>query len=248
MRVLTWNVYKDNRRLHKVFNFLKNGKFDVLCLQELPLHATKELESLGAYRVLEDASVIYKDAWKEPERMCSAIISSFPIHNYGVVRHKGFYEEKTPRDIRYADFKADSLYVDIETEGRKLRIFNVHFKCVAGPHHRLSQLRDVLERFHPERENIVCGDFNAFGHPMVNPFVAGYFGYRMREWLVNEKKLLAKAFEHHGLQNPFRNSVTFLKFPMQLDYILVPEKTRVRAQKRFLSSHGSDHLPLSVDI
>ncbi|MGD0576912.1 MAG: hypothetical protein ABSA74_02460, partial [Candidatus Staskawiczbacteria bacterium] len=142
----------------------------------------------------------------------------------------------------------DSIYVDIDAPGHKLRIFNVHFKCVAGPYHRLSQFREVLENFDPKRENIICGDLNTFGHPIVNIFLWKYFGYRIQELFINEKKILRTHFDLNKLKNPFRGMITFIKFPMQLDYILLPKKTKISAKQRFLRPYGSDHLALSVEI
>ncbi|MBI2122368.1 MAG: hypothetical protein HYT98_04590 [Candidatus Sungbacteria bacterium] len=228
--------------------FLKNGKFDVICLQEFPIQDLKKLNLLTAHLYFEEEFLVYNNSRKKPDRMYTVIISNTPIQNKGVIKHKNYYEDITKQDDRYQDFRADSMYADIDIGERKLRIFNVHFRCVAGPYHRLSQFREVLENFNPQRENIVCGDLNTFGHPVINIFVWKYFGFKIREFFINEKTILRATFDLNKLQNPFRGLLTFLKFPMQLDYILLPNITKIISKRRFLNSYGSDHLPISVEI
>jgi len=248
MKILSWNIYKDNKKIPDAIEFLKNKKFDIICIQEFPKQDLDKLNSLAAQYIFADEYVAYNNLRKKPDRMYTVIISNVPIKNHATIKHKEYYEDVSLRDKRYQDFRADSIYADIDVGERKLRVFNVHFKCVAGPYHRLSQLREVLENFNYERENIICGDLNTFGHPMINIFVWKYFGFKIRELFVNEKTILKVTFDLNKLQNPFRRSLTFLKFPTQLDYILLPNTTKIISKQKFLQSYGSDHLPICVEI
>jgi endonuclease/exonuclease/phosphatase family metal-dependent hydrolase len=60
--------------------------------------------------------------------------------------------------------------------------------------------------------------------------------------------LFAAFFDVHNLQNPFKGYMTFLKFPVQLDYILLPRSTKILEKERYRSAYGSDHLPISIKI
>lgn len=232
----------------EVIEFLKNEKFDVICLQEFPIEYLEKLSSLFSHYIFEKELLVYKNGRKKTTRVYTVTISRIPIKNTDVIQHKEFYEEGAKRERRYRNFRAHSIYADIDVGKRKMRIFNVHFKCVAGSHHRFSQFREILHHFDPERENIICGDLNTFSRPIINIFIWKYFGLKVKELFIHEKKSLKRIFDLHKLKNPFENFVTFLKFPVQLDYILLPTLTKMISKRRFLRRRGSDHFPISVEI
>ena len=248
MRIISWNIYKDNRDIHKAIAFLKGQKADIICLQEFPVEHVNLLDGLGLNIALCDEVLIYKDHKKPDVKLYSVIASRFHIEKHAIVEHKNQYELVSGINKQYHHFRADSCYVDVASDGELFRIFNVHFKSVAGPYHRLSQFKEVIEHLARDRQNIICGDLNTFGKPLLNLFVWKYFGYKIHEIKMHEGKILRVLLNLYGFKNPFHGYFTFLKFPAQLDYILVPAHFDIKLKRRFLHFHGSDHFPLLLEI
>src|SRR3989344_1776739 len=143
MKILNWNIYQHNRNIHKAVEFLKNQQADVICLQEFPKKQLHLLDTLRGHIVMCDEIKIHKKR-RSRAKLYSVIISRYPIGQKTVIAHKRRYSQAHPKGDRYAYFKADSLYVDIETYEGSFRIFNAHFRCFTGPHHRLSQFKEVI--------------------------------------------------------------------------------------------------------
>jgi endonuclease/exonuclease/phosphatase family metal-dependent hydrolase len=240
MKIISWNIYKDNRRVVDAISFLKKQNADVLCLQEFPVGEVDLLQRLGMHLLVEDHLMEYRNEWKDGEKLKLVIASKYPFHAFKTIPHTRKHSSSTHVDRRYTHFKANSFYADINTGGGVFRVFNAHFKCVASPRHRLAQFKDIISNLSSDRHNIICGDFNTFGRPLLNIFIWKYFGYSPDEIGINERKILS-------LTNPFHKTVTFLKFPVQLDYILLPVGLPV-LKKRRLRSVGSDHFPLTIEV
>lgn len=247
MKILTWNIYKDNRNIGDAIEFLKVQNADIVCLQEYPLEKVELLNGLNMQFVTENEFLEFKNPKKKPVMLKMVIASKFPIKSHCIIQHKNIYEYVTRADDRYKNFQANSFYIDIDTGLDKYRVFNTHFKCVAGPYHRLSQFREILENLSQDRHNIVCGDFNTFGKPLVNIFLWKYFGYKLREISIHEGNIFNALFDLYQLKNVFKRMITFWKFPAQFDYILIPTYTDVVSKKR-LGLNGSDHFPLLLEI
>ncbi len=245
MKILTWNIYKRNKNIQKAIMFLKKQEADIVCLQEFPVQHIELLKSLNPYIAIYEEVLIYKNNRKPDERSYSIIASKFPIQQQTVIAHKSSYGHIN----RYKHFQSDSFYVDVDTpEGQFFRIFNTHFKCITGPNHRLAQFKEVVGHLSADRRNIICGDFNTFGKPLLNLVLWKYLGYKAREITVNENKKMARLFDVHSLKNPLKRQVTFWKFPIQLDYILIPSYIEVKNKRVFKHPHGSDHFPLLLEI
>ena len=248
MKIINWNIYKKNRNIQKAITFLRQQQADVICLQEFPIDQINLIENIGFYITTCEEVHIYHKKQKPIMRAYSVILSRFPIIQSSVIPHKKRYMPSNGKREKYAYFQADTLSADIDTPQGLFRVFNIHFKCFAGPHHRLSQFAEVMKHLSPERHNMVCGDFNSFGKPWVNVLLWKLFYFRIQDIPINESKRLAKILKTHHLQNPLEHQVTFLKFPVQLDYILIPEHLEVKAKRAFFRLHGSDHFPLMLEV
>ena len=248
MKILDWNIYKDNKKIDSAIDFIKSGDFDIICLQEFPTKYLDKIKNIGYhYKIAEERFVYKKD--RPDAVMYQVILSKYDFLSANKIehdnKHDAFKESK-----KHDTFTTESIFVDVNVQGKKYRIFNTHLKCVAGPYCRMSQFNNLLENIDNSNgvNNVICGDFNTFGKPLINFFVWKYFGYRLPEITINEKKLFNTHFELNGFRNVFKNTVTFLKFPLQLDYILIPKKMKIINKKRYLKSYGSDHLPICVEI
>ncbi len=248
MKILTWNIYKNNKDIGKALAFLKKQQADIVCLQEFPATHLDLLRGLYAHVAMCDEITIYSNKSKADVKLYSVTLSKFPILQHTIIAHKKGYGHAPKSNARHRYFQADSFYVDVDTPQGPFRVFNAHFKCVAGPHHRLSQFKEVIGHLGVGRQNIICGDFNTFGKPLVNMLLWKFFGYKAHEIKINENKNLAALLKVHGLKNPLKRQVTFWKFPVQLDYILIPAHLEVKSKRAFSRPYGSDHFPLLLEI
>lgn len=249
MKILSWNINRDNRNIGGVVDFINDTQADIICLQEFSLRNEAALKKFNEYRIVtEDEILVFRNSHKETEHMYSVLLSRYPIVKYQTIPHKITYGSNEKPSSRYRNFQAHSFFVDVDAEGRSFRVFNVHFKCVAGPNHRLSQFKEILRELSPDRENIICGDFNTFGTPLLNFMLWKLFGYQKEELLLSERREFSTLFEKHGFQNPFHGYITFMPLPAQFDYILVPKETIIKHKRRFLNPRGSDHLPIMLEI
>lgn len=248
MKLVTWNVSKDNKQLDTLVNFLKEGYFDVVCLQEFPRGKLSSLSTLNMKQVFGEERYSYSRK-EETADLSLVILSSAEFKKYEVIEHENPYKN-FDRELNhhYQTFKTDFLYVDLDFGGLSYRIFNSHLRCVAGPKYRISQFGEIIKHLHPERQNIICGDFNIFGKPLINAFVGNFCGYTKEELGVDEGKLFNQVFEMYGFKNVFKGSKTFTRLPFQLDYILVPYDSRIIDTRVEKNTFGSDHFPLIVEL
>lgn len=244
MKILSWNVYAKNKTLEKVQKHISDGGYDVVCLQEVPEEETQSFLDFFPHGHVAEEHLDFRKK-KEVRKLNLVILTKMPIIQSVVVRH----ETSENAAKRYNNFYADFHYVDVSYNGETCRVFNTHFMCVASPYFRLGQLQEVLSHV-PEHSDkyVICGDFNNFGMPVVNPFLAWHYGYSKKELFVNEKKLFNKFFEKHSLKNVFKGKRTFLWFPLQLDYILPAKGLFVLGKRVHPKTHGSDHYPIELSI
>ena len=243
MKVLTWNIYKKNKSFEQARKFIVSGNYDVVCLQEVPIEETPKFLELFPHGLIAEEYLEFKSK-NRADKLNLLILSKLPITNSGVVRHA-----RNERTKRYKDFFVDFQYIDVSSGGRQFRIFNCHLMCVASPSYRLSQLQEMLEHSpNDERHIVLCGDFNTFGMPFVNFFVAWYFMYKSGEWRIAEKKIFENQFKVSKLKNIFKGRRTFSLFPLQLDYILLPEEISLKEKRVHTLAHGSDHYPIEVTL
>lgn len=243
MKILTWNIYKRNNKLKQAKALILFGGFDVVCLQEVPVGVVGQFTALAPYSHVADEYITYRKSGKV-EHLQLVMLSRHPIIESGSLRHG---PEAKPNK-RYTTFDLDFQYIDIKYGKRKQRIYNVHFKCVAPPAYRLQQLEEVLSHIPKRRKAIICGDFNSFGRVWSNVVLPPVFRHNPRQLWINERKALEARFAEHQLHNALAGKRTFSKFPLQLDYILVPDRYRVTASAVHSYPYGSDHYPVEVKI
>ena len=59
MKVVSFNIYKRNKKLETVLSFIKDGEFDVVCLQEVPIEVVENFLQLAPYSHVADEYVEY---------------------------------------------------------------------------------------------------------------------------------------------------------------------------------------------
>ncbi len=239
MKVLSFNIYKRNRRLDEVLQFIREGEFDVVCLQEVPIEVVDRFLALAPYSHVANEYYEYTRTGKV-DHLQLVVLSWLPIVKATAAKHKN---HDTPLK-KYRKFDLEFQSVMVRYKRKDIRIHNVHFKCVAGPTYRLDSLQEVIDSLPSTRRSIICGDFNTIGRIWTNIFLYKIFRYSKSEILLNEYTALQEKIAAHEYHNAFAGLRTFAKMPLQLDYILASKDLlvleRVRYQKRF----GSDHYPI----
>ncbi|GAB4149599.1 MAG: hypothetical protein OHK0017_13860 [Patescibacteria group bacterium] len=247
MKIISWNLKYDNlNQKSDLQELLDEYNPDVLCLQEVSAETIRYLKSLQDRKIyfcldLKTGNQLHREVFL-------AIVTSkdievkhhrkFPIHH---LTRKSLFDR-----LRRLRESIEYHFVDINFGGLDYRVFNVHLEVGAGPKIRVEQFKEILRYFGGQKLNIVCGDFNIYARWYLNLFLGWAYGFRLQEYLVNERRTFEKIFSGEQLTNVFRNKVTYPAFRLQLDHILVPQNLKLKDQMVIRQKHGSDHYPLLV--
>ena len=137
-------------------------------------------------------------------------------------------------------------YVDLVCQKTKFRIFNIHLEVAVGPKKRLAQFDNLVKNFGVN--NLICGDFNIFPHPIGSFFVGWAASFTLSDYATNERKKFEEKFQKLSLNNIFVKKITYPKYKLQLDHILVPKNFTILEKKLEKKLSNSDHLWLFCDI
>ncbi len=256
MKIYSWNMYCNNRKLDRAFEYVKNLDFDILCLQEVPESFLERLKTLPqhiAYGVdiirlfprraeMNYVVVLSKHPILSSERI------PFPDSGRRPLRQRFFVWSMRPFGWSQSTGRG-SLYADIDAgSAGRFRVFSLHLN-LAGPSRRARELAIVSAHLPRGYSAIVCGDFNVIEdralkivHWLLGSPVEESFPWR------NERRALEALFDSLGFQNPLRGRVTHSFSGSQLDHILVPAHVPVSVSDVSAETHGSDHSPISVEL
>lgn len=227
---------------------------DIICLQEVTPQTVEFIKLLSNYycsrcvdfaRPLNNSSNIKQEIYL-------VILSKFQIQNsfFGLnapynpnsllAKFKGINQ---PREFQYVDIiDSNNKY-----SNNKFRIFNLHLEMATGSKRRLQEFGNILAHKNIDSTNLFCGDFNIFSRPMLNFLIGWGLGLSAKEYFMDERLQFNKLFATHNLDNIFSRKITYPKFRLQLDHILVPKNLQYQ-DKYVLSSCGSDHRPIMVEL
>lgn len=138
-------------------------------------------------------------------------------------------------------------YVDLVWQGTKFRIFNLHLEVAVGPRRRLAQFDNLVKNF-GVNNNLICGDFNIFPHPIGSLFVGWAASFCLSDYATNERKVFEIKFKKLNLHNVFAKKITYPKYKLQLDHILIPKNLKVIEKRMEKKLSQSDHLWLFCQI
>ncbi len=244
MKIVTWNVYKDNKTLELAAQKVKDVDADIVCLQEVP----EDQVDLFTQHYPYYASAL--EAWTERKsgdetRIFNLILSKHELTNIIVedISLGTIYST-----TKYTMFSSEFISALFTHEGVDYQICNAHLRCVAPPSIRIKQLDQIIKLLDDSREQIICGDLNTFSWPLINLLVWKRYKYTFRELMTNGRKLFAEIFSHHDLQNPHIGAWTWKYFPVQYDYILVDRDVTVTGAYKDRKLAGSDHFMLIADL
>lgn len=244
MKILTWNVYKDNKKIESLVGRVKKENADVVCLQEVPEEHASKFKDLYPHAVYSHEGWTYKKTGKRV-RILNMILSQYKLTNVFV---HDLSLEKIFTAKRYSQFSSEFISATFEHNNKKYQVSNTHLRCVAPPWVRVRQFEEMLKRIDMKNQNIICGDLNTFSWPLLNILLWKKYNYSAKELLANGRKIFESIFEKHELYNPHPGVGTFKLFPVQYDYILVNKNTKIVEAEKIKELHGSDHYALVLDI
>jgi endonuclease/exonuclease/phosphatase family metal-dependent hydrolase len=243
MKIVSWNIYRRNRHLTRLPDFVRGLEADVVCLQEVPLNALPLLEGALPHMV----ACREFDPLKKHMETQLVILSKHPLHSHTRVEHGSPPATSLAARLSGKCMGKEFHFIDLSVHGQQVRIFNAHLPLKVPPSFRLAELDFMRKYLATDRHNFVCGDFNSFGGPLVNPAWGWFYGYRGQDYLIHERKRIERMMAAHGLVNPFGGKRTHHLLNIQLDYILLPQTLHVRQKHILRERCGSDHYPLLVE-
>ncbi|MEI7604511.1 MAG: endonuclease/exonuclease/phosphatase family protein [bacterium] len=247
MKILSWNIWCDNKKPELAINYIINSDADIICLQEISLEHLNYLKKLSSFNIVT-AIDFYKieKGIKIPYYL--AILSKHKFINTKIFELEKEKKGKFISALSKTETIRECIYVDIKYKKVNYRIFNVHFDCATTPKSRLNQLKYTISLFDKGSKNIICGDFNSFGIFHINLAMSLAVKYKAKEIFKNEKKIFAKLFHENNLNNVFEKKMTYPKFALQLDYILLPIGTKLIEKEVIKKRYGSDHRSICAEI
>jgi len=244
MKVLTWNVYKDNKKMSKLILQLQKEDADIVCLQEVPERFLEKLSGMYEFVVSSNEGWTYRKTGEEI-LILNVILSKFEISHVftqDISLHTLFEARK------YKQFSSEFISATINVKGINYEVSNTHLRCVAPPWVRVKQFEEILKNIDTNKRNIICGDLNTFSWPLLNLLIWKRYSYTFKEIWTNGRKIFDTIFTTHNLVNPHRGVGTFKLFPVQYDYILVDKEIVVNSSQKIKQLSGSDHYGLVIDV
>jgi len=243
MRLLCWNLYNRRPTLAPALDYIAASGADILALQEASIACREALHAMGGWTV--HSALDFSEAGED----CLLLVAT---RKPSVARRLAINQERrlSPSLIgRRAGWVEclEALLVEIAGP-RPLVLANVHLSCAVGPSYRARELRQVLAALPPDRERLVCGDFNSFAHGWLR--LAGpLLGFRWRDYAIDERRSLERQLGQHGLQQLAKRPATFPRLGLELDQIAVSAGLRGAARLAVdRGTFGSDHCPLLLDL
>lgn len=256
MKIYSWNILYRNRELGRAFDFISKSEFDIFCLQEVPEHFLKRLQTLPcfiAFRI--DAERLWG---KMRERLYVVTLSRHPLTASGEIPFPEYWHLLPLRTRLFVKFmpyrffaqvrNRGGLYADVMVGEQSIRAFNLHL-ILAQPAWRMREFELAMMKRDPARPTIVCGDFNMLQKPHVT-LLNWILGGKVSDALLynRERTHIERRFLKHGLVNTLAGGMTHPLSQSQLDHILVSRSFSVENASVLPDRVGSDHHPIRVDI
>jgi endonuclease/exonuclease/phosphatase family metal-dependent hydrolase len=254
MKVISYNIYRHNKQLNNIFNFLQNSSADIISLQEVPKIFLDKLQTdnPNKYYIYYSTEYFIKLNKNKSILLYNVILSKSKPDKVKEIPH--LEHQKFPIYYRlinnYNKLDIKGIYIDITNKkNEKYRIFNSHLECVASPNFRINQFKNLYTHKALNRKNIFTGDYNVFASPVISIFIGIFSGYKPKDYTIIEKNQFKKLFETLNLKNIFHKKRTFKTFPFQTDFIVTDKE--IKFDKPIVHKtelNGSDHFPISVEL
>lgn len=222
LRVLTYNMYKDNPNRHSIADYITKHDPDIAWIPEMRI---KE-----AHLMMDKLEMEYPYFYPERHQLRSQ--GSVFISKYPFEVKKSIFSD--------AENYGPVLHLNLNINYKNIGIFAVHFRSprsVAHTQTRNKQIQktiDYINQFHNKKEHfIILGDMNsAFWHPKIKNL-----RYQLDTQIYNHIFSMNTTWSSHFPE--------FLQVP--IDHIMISQKMCFKDVAK-LDAFGSDHHGLLAKI
>lgn len=235
MKFATWNLFIRNNQQTDAIKFLLSKGVVIACLQELRSETITYLKNSNLLHLSYCISHRQND-----RNVFLAIVSKLkPIREEIVITSNGrntILSRISGLDYRKIAF----LYNDYLINGRNLRLFSVHLPFGSAPSRHLSLLKEVFSKLNTDI-NVICGDFNSFGHFPWNLLLGLINDSRWIDYQKNEIESIKELSRRFNLKLSSGKSITYPLCRTHIDHILIPNNWSSYLYKTYEKCCGSDH-------
>ena len=241
---MSWNVWNLNQDISKFKKFLAEQDAEVFVFQELTSEHLEILRSIKGY------NLYIADDFIEGEQLTHlGILTQLPVLGHGVVilnSDRRVSPSWIGRRNRWIEC-LQSHYLTLSINGLNTTIVNVHLSCGVSPTHRRRELVRAIGEVDQAERILICGDMNTFANPILNWLIGWFYGFGVGDLFIHEISSLDRFARHRGMVRAPRKAITFPRFKLHLDHIIV-RGMDVLASDTECDSYGSDHVPVSVTL
>lgn len=251
MKIITWNVRAGNKKLHKLIHYTLEHRPDVICLQEVPQNALPLLLRIPSYTISSTCDLASRK--KGRDRLTCILTRSSPSKvqtiRYGSPRKRAsFWDRFVYQSLNHIKECHTALVVELQSSDKIIHIISTRLTGVIGTRDHIRQIDSIFRSLDSNVINIFCGDFNIVDNIIVNVATGWARGYKLIDYVTNERKLFERLCQRYNFINIFKGISTWVIPKIQFDHILVPKGITVHhytvSKKRF----GSDHRMLFADV
>ncbi|MDO4698528.1 MAG: endonuclease/exonuclease/phosphatase family protein [Pasteurellaceae bacterium] len=241
MKILTWNVNRDNLFNEYACNFLLDECFDIIFLQEVNLCNLENIRSIFVnYDYFISKEKISSFSGEIEYYLVTLINKLLPCYYFS----SDSLLLKTNRSLLYRLCNR-SIYIEytkvvVCIREKNITLVNCHLQYATSPSVRITQLSDIISNIDTDYF-ILSGDLNTFSKFPLSIFIGGIMSYSWYEYMINESKILLNS--PRFLSGNDINTTIY--YTGKLDWILL-SKEFYFIEEFTLPRLGSDHYPLVV--
>ena len=221
LNILSWNVYRgyDLKQFKKsLHQLIDENNFGIITLQEAPLNEEPFWDNFE----FNSYYAPFHQVEKQTELYNYNSSGHLTLSKYPFIKTEVFELPTVTNFIVGEDHitKRIVTYVQIEKDGQKIGVYNIHLENCATSESREKQIKVILEKIKDNNDDVVilAGDFN---------FIFG-------------KETGMQLLENNGFKKMFSS-----KFFPKLDNFFVKG---INAEGFQLKASGSDHNPIGMRI
>ncbi|MFC1722370.1 endonuclease/exonuclease/phosphatase family protein [Patescibacteria group bacterium] len=253
MKIISWNVKQNNKKIKKLLKFLSSIDADIICLQELPHEALDYINNYFKDRHI--SSTLDFDAKLKSKNTYICTISKLKPYKYddfsyyensvSTILNNLFYEK-----VRKVKEQHKALRIFFTIKEKNICVINARLSCAIDPLGRIVQVERLLNYKCKDSTNIVCGDFNVVSSRFFNRVTGWMRGFNKNDYSLNEREAIEKLFYLNDFKNTFKDIGTmFVPSKLfQTDHILVPSSTEYSYKEISKKRFGSDHKMITLKV